>query len=108
VAPRQFVGDFDKGTAFPLASRDAIARVASRLGFSLPPLLQRLYLEVADGGFGPGYGLFPAEEHASGEGHSETIVEAYEKLSADPRGVGSARAALRLGLHQLVLSRLPL
>lgn len=27
------------------------------LGFELPPLLRRLYLEIANGGFGPGYGL---------------------------------------------------
>ena len=27
------------------------------LGFSLPPLLRALYTEVADGGYGPGYGL---------------------------------------------------
>jgi hypothetical protein len=85
VAPRRVVDALDKGRAFPPASREAVARVALRLGFSLPPLLERLYLEVADGGFGPGYGLFPAEEHASDEGHSETIVEAYEKLSADGR-----------------------
>lgn len=29
------------------------------IGFSLPGLFRRLYLEVADGGFGPGYGLVP-------------------------------------------------
>jgi hypothetical protein len=29
------------------------------LGFALPPLLKRIYLEVGNGGFGPGYGLEP-------------------------------------------------
>ena len=33
----------------------ALAEVA--LGLSLPPLLTRLYLEIGNGGFGPGYGL---------------------------------------------------
>jgi hypothetical protein len=27
------------------------------LGFALPPLLRRIYLEIGNGGFGPGYGL---------------------------------------------------
>jgi len=28
-----------------------------RLGFTLPPLMKRVYTEVGNGGFGPGYGL---------------------------------------------------
>jgi hypothetical protein len=28
-----------------------------RLGFPLPPLLKRIYSEIGNGGFGPGYGL---------------------------------------------------
>jgi hypothetical protein len=28
----------------------------SRLSFPLPPLLKRLYVEIGNGGFGPGYG----------------------------------------------------
>jgi SMI1/KNR4 family protein SUKH-1 len=28
-----------------------------RLGFALPPLMKRLYTEIGNGGFGPGYGL---------------------------------------------------
>ena len=34
-----------------------IAATEGRLGFALPSLLTRIYTEVADGGFGPGYGL---------------------------------------------------
>jgi SMI1 / KNR4 family (SUKH-1) len=29
----------------------------AQLGFRVPPLLKRLYLEIGNGGFGPGYGL---------------------------------------------------
>ena len=29
------------------------------LGFLLPPLLRSLYLQVADGGYGPGWGILP-------------------------------------------------
>jgi hypothetical protein len=32
----------------------------------LPPLLRRLYLEVGDGGFGPGYGLVGLEDPERG------------------------------------------
>ncbi|MFD8970608.1 SMI1/KNR4 family protein [Streptomyces sp. NPDC059568] len=39
------------------ATPEALARAEAALGFSLPPLLAGLYLRIADGGFGPGYGL---------------------------------------------------
>lgn len=49
-------------TGFPFAaaskaSPTSIAEAEKSLGFSLPPLLRRAYLEVANGGFGPGYGI---------------------------------------------------
>ncbi|GAB2862438.1 SMI1/KNR4 family protein [Streptomyces deserti] len=37
----------------------ALARAEAALGFPLPPLLAELYLRIADGGFGPEYGLLP-------------------------------------------------
>jgi hypothetical protein len=40
-------------------SSQAVAEAESELGFALPPLLTRLYREVANGGFGPGYKLLP-------------------------------------------------
>ncbi|AWW38155.1 hypothetical protein ADL00_38230 [Streptomyces sp. AS58] len=36
-----------------------LARAEAALGFRLPPLLADLYLRIADGGFGPEYGLLP-------------------------------------------------
>jgi SMI1 / KNR4 family (SUKH-1) len=41
----------------PPADAAALARAETSLGFALPPFLRRVYLEVADGGFGPGVGL---------------------------------------------------
>lgn len=41
------------------ADAAGLASVEADLGFSLPPVLRRVYLEVADGGFGPGGGLMP-------------------------------------------------
>ncbi len=34
-----------------------VANDEKRLGFTLPPLMKRLYMEIGNGGFGPGYGL---------------------------------------------------
>jgi hypothetical protein len=42
---------------FPPAATQEIEESERRLGFALSPLLRRVYLEVANGGFGPGYGL---------------------------------------------------
>lgn len=44
------------------ASPETLARAEADLGFALPPLLAGLYARVADGGFGPGYGLRPLDE----------------------------------------------
>jgi hypothetical protein len=41
----------------PPADPAGIARAEAALGFALPPFLRRVYVEVADGGFGPGTGL---------------------------------------------------
>jgi hypothetical protein len=41
----------------PKASKQSVVAAEEALGFSLPPLLRRIYLEVANGGFGPDYGL---------------------------------------------------
>lgn len=44
------------GTLIP-ASEEAVEEAERALGLLFPPLLRRLYLEVGNGGFGPGYGL---------------------------------------------------
>jgi hypothetical protein len=58
------------------ASPDLVAGAEQTLGFSLPPLLRRIYLEVADGGFGPGYGLFGI---ADGPPFHDTLIEYYKE-----------------------------
>jgi hypothetical protein len=47
------------------ATAAALDRVEAQLGLPLPALLRRLYLEVADGGFGPEGGLLSAADMAS-------------------------------------------
>ena len=41
----------------PPASAEELAGAERRIGQAIPPFLRRLYLEVADGGFGPGHGV---------------------------------------------------
>lgn len=57
--------DFDAHVAReplrPLAQPAALDRLEAELGIALPPLLRRLYLEIGDGDFGPGYGFFGAQ-----------------------------------------------
>jgi hypothetical protein len=43
--------------ACPPASEVAVAATEKQLGFNLPQTLRRIYLKVANGGFGPGYGV---------------------------------------------------
>jgi hypothetical protein len=46
----------------PPISGDAIAKAETVLGFAPPPLLREVYLEVGNGGFGPGLGLLTLTE----------------------------------------------
>ncbi len=53
---------------------DDLAQAEIQLGFELPSFLRRVYLEVGNGGFGPGYGLFPLNTHSSS---IDSLVTAY-------------------------------
>jgi hypothetical protein len=44
-------------TPIPPATMSAVTEAESLLGHPLPGLLRKLYLEIANGGFGPGYGI---------------------------------------------------
>jgi len=45
---------------YPPATEEQLQATEEILEFSLPPLLRALYKQVANGGFGPGYGLLGA------------------------------------------------
>jgi hypothetical protein len=62
--------------AYPPATEDQLLATEQALGFPLPPLLRALYAEVANGGFGFGFGLRGAIGGFDGRG-SSTIVEQY-------------------------------
>ncbi|MFC5642266.1 SMI1/KNR4 family protein [Kitasatospora cinereorecta] len=73
--------------ALPAVARSEDATAAEQLvGFELPVLLRRLYTEVANGGFGPDYHLFPLT------GDGRTAVAAYRnEYGSDQDGVRPSR-----------------
>jgi hypothetical protein len=60
---------------YPPASEEQLQITENVLGYSLPPLLRMVYAEVANGGFGPGYGITGAWGGFSvnGDGRYDTI-----------------------------------
>lgn len=62
----------------PVSDAD-LDQAEEQLGFRLHPLLHRLYSEIADGGFGPEYGLLPLAGAVS-----ETITKAAQGIQ-DPQ-----------------------
>ena len=71
-----FGAPVDVVPAPPPATDQAVEAAESELGFVLPPALRQLYLEVADGGIGPGGGVFSLTE----------LVAKHSELAADPVG----------------------
>ncbi|MGH9720231.1 MAG: SMI1/KNR4 family protein [Bryobacteraceae bacterium] len=65
----------------PVARR-AVEDAETRMGFQLPALLKRLWTEVGNGGFGPGYGLFGVNLAPSSE-LSMSIPNVYLQSVAD-------------------------
>jgi hypothetical protein len=59
LAPCQSEYEGVKQQANPPVTQEDLLQAEKLLGYALPPLLQRIYLEVGNGGFGPGYGLVP-------------------------------------------------
>ena len=63
--------------ACPPASEAAVVATENQLGFGLPQLLRRIYLTVANGGFGPGYGVMGVSRGFTDDlGH--TVGELFE------------------------------
>jgi len=60
-----------------LAEVEAAERV---LGFNFPTLLRRIYLEVANGGFGPDYGLLGVPPDGTTDDQGGTILSLYGTL----------------------------
>jgi len=67
---------------YPPAPPEAIASVEACLGFALHPFLKRIYLEVANGGFGPGYGLLSLAD-SGGESDRDSLSSVYLEFHDD-------------------------
>lgn len=68
----------------PPVTQDEIKKAETEVGFSIPAPLKQLYLEVGNGGFGPGYGILGLDGgHTTDEGDS--IIKHYQLLcQSDP------------------------
>ncbi len=66
------------------ATPEQIAAAEAALGFGLPPLYRQLLTEVANGGFGPGYGLIGVDG-GSGDFGSGHLAELYARAHAAAR-----------------------
>jgi hypothetical protein len=79
-----------QGSLLPApAPAELVAEAEHKMGFELPPFLRTLYLEIANGGFGPGYGLTGLD--ASGWLDPETglsLPDQYLSWWSDARAFG--------------------
>jgi hypothetical protein len=66
------------------ATPQALDDAEARMGAAIPPLLRRLYAEVANGGFGPGSGIIGIKGGWPDD-HGRTIEDLFEMMSeGDP------------------------
>lgn len=70
---------------------EVLAHIEHTLGMALPPLLKQIYLEIGNGGFGPGYGLLRAYRTRRQNSLLE-VIERFNQRAADqhciwPKGI---------------------
>src|SRR4030042_1292267 len=66
---------------YPPTSNFVVEATEKELSFKLPPLLAQLYTQVANGGFGPGYGIYGLEG-----GYGDPIPVPQEDVNTAKRG----------------------
>ncbi len=69
----------------PPASSAAVAEAERAMGLSLPPLLRRLYLEVANGGVGPGRGIQGVPTPGAYQGNGIVLYHEVWTAGRNPR-----------------------
>ena len=70
-------------TVAPPATAAEVDAAEAALGFSVPQLLRRLYIEIGNGGFGPNYGLEGVPTISQVPGTAD-IVALYESYNWEP------------------------
>ena len=74
------------GERIGVASANEVRLAEEHLGFAIPELLKSIYLNVANGGFGPGYGLIGvAGGHRSDLG---SLVETFDDIAKGAQYLG--------------------
>jgi len=80
IALKKGTHAWEPSLAFPPATEHQFRETEQELGFSLPALLRLCYTQIANGGFGPGYGIigvlggFPLMD-----GFGEDIAQGYQQ-----------------------------
>ena len=78
-APLTDMADWHDPKLYKTASDDEVSAAEQRLGFALPGLLRQIYLQVSNGGFGPGYGLIGIEGGATDD-LGNSVEQLYGKF----------------------------
>lgn len=83
---RDFLASHSAPNLCDPALQSEINEAEQRLGFLIPSLLKACYLNLSNGGFGPGYGVIGVEGgYASVFG---SITETYDLLKSDQEAAG--------------------
>lgn len=82
---------------YPPVSRERLREAERRLAFGLPEFLRTLYVEIGNGGFGPGYGLwglpggYPTSLPVAAP--DSNVVDSYLETVASLERAGAKREA---------------
>jgi SMI1/KNR4 family protein SUKH-1 len=70
------------GFAHPPATEQQLRDTEAALGFPLPPLLRAMYAQLANGGFGPSYGIFgtPCGYSLTDEAGADIVAAYHAKI----------------------------
>jgi hypothetical protein len=75
-----FHRDAPAAPPYPALPGDEFPAVEGRLGFHIPAAARRLYTEVADGGFGPEYGILGLGKHGHRDSWGYNAVQRYRSM----------------------------
>jgi len=71
-------GESHRQHAHPPVTESDVIHAETIIGFALPPLLKRIYLEVGNGGFGSRYGLLPLNNEEDPKAlQTDSLVTSY-------------------------------
>ncbi len=72
---------------FPPAPHEVVQDALQRFGFPVPTMLVRIWAEVANGGIGPGYGIYGLEGGLTDEGLYLPLPDLYLAYRDDSRWI---------------------